>query len=137
MLFKKLRLVLLLAVFTLGLTACSDDDSDARSSDKPQSMAKSTMEQSTTVQSTTAVSAKAEGASGGTLEAYDPDVPSMVVEDNGVVQQEEIYKNWPAPAAEASSDNMPVEAYDPDVPSMVVEDNGVIHQEEIYKAWPQ
>jgi len=137
MLFKKLQLLMLLAVFTLGLTACSDDDSDARSSDKPQSMAQSTMEKSTTVQGTTSVATKAEGASGGTLEAYDPDVPSMVVEDNGVVQQEEIYKNWPAPAAEASSDNMPVEAYDPDVPSMVVEDNGVIHQEEIYKAWPQ
>jgi len=103
MLFKKLRLVLLLAVFTLGLTACGDDDSDARSSDKPQSMAQSTMEKSTTVQGTTSVATKAEGASGGTLEAYDPDVPSMVVEDNGVVQQEEIYKHWPAQTA-ASSD---------------------------------
>ncbi len=137
MLFKKLQLVLLLAVFTLGLTACSDDGSDAGSSDKQQLMAESTMEQSTTVQSTTAVAARAEGASGGTLEAYDPDVPSMVVEDNGVVQQEEIYKNWPEHAAEASNVNMAVEAYDPDVPSMIVEDNGVIHQEEIYKAWPQ
>jgi len=137
MVFKKLQLVLLVGVFTLGLTACSDDASDAGPSDKPQSMAKSTMEQSTTVQDTTSVSAKDEGTSGGTLEAYDPDVPSMVVEDNGVIQHEEIYKNWPAQAAEASSDIMGVEAYDPDVPSMVVEDNGVIHQEEIYKAWPQ
>jgi len=102
MLFKKLQLVLLLAVFTLCLTACSDDDSDAGPSDKPQSMAKSTMEQSTTGQASKTVAAKAEGASGGTLEAYDPDVPSMVVEDNGVVQQEEIYKNWPAQAAVTS-----------------------------------
>jgi len=70
-----------------------------QSTAKPQSKAKSTMEQSTAVQSTTAVAAKA--ASGGTLEAYDPDVPSMVVEDNGVIQQEEIYKNWPEQTAAA------------------------------------
>ncbi len=108
MLFKKLQFAILLGVFTLGLTACSDDDSDAGSSDEPQPMAKSTIEQSTTVQGTTAVSAKAEGASGGTLEAYDPDVPSMVVEDNGVVQQEEIYKHWPAQTA-ASSDTASTE----------------------------
>jgi hypothetical protein len=35
------------------------------------------------------------GSSKGMVEAYDPDVPSMVVEDNGVVHQEEIYKAWP------------------------------------------
>ena len=109
MLLKKLQWVMLLGVFALGLTACSDDDSDVGSSDKPQSMAKSTMQQSTTVQSTTTVSAKAESASGGTLEAYDPDVPSMMVEDNGVVQQEEIYKNWPAQTA-ASSDTASAES---------------------------
>ncbi len=108
MLFKKLQLLMLLGVFALGLTACSDDDSDAGSSDKPQSMSKSTMEQSTTVQGTTADATRAEGASGGTLEAYDPDVPSMVVEDNGVVQQEKIYKHWPAEIA-ASSDTASTE----------------------------
>jgi len=31
----------------------------------------------------------------GTLADYDPDVPSMMVEDNGVIHEEEIYNNWP------------------------------------------
>ena len=125
MLFKKLQLVLLLEVFALGLVACGDNDTG--SSDKQQSKAKSTMEQPTTkAQSTTeegaldegsssdAVGAditsmaveehdSAGGASTGTLEAYDPDHPSMMVEDNGVVQEEEIYKNWPEQSV-ASSD---------------------------------
>ena len=65
----KLKIVLLFACFGLGLVACGD--SGTGSPDKGQSM--------TNV----------------TVEAYDPDVPSMVVEDNGVIQEEEIYKHWP------------------------------------------
>ena len=75
MLLKKLLLVLVLGVFGFGLTACGGDDSDTGSSGTPQSMS--------------------QGSSNGEVEAYDPDVPSMVVEDNGVIHQEEIYKAWP------------------------------------------
>ena len=69
-LFKNLRLVFMLVLFGSGLLACSGDDSG--SSDVQKSM-----------------------TSDGTVETYDPDVPSMVVEDNGVVSEDEIYKNWP------------------------------------------
>jgi hypothetical protein len=65
MLLKKLQLVLILGLFGLGLAACGDDgdmDSASASSDAPMAM-----------------------AADGTLPDYDPDVPSMVVEDNGVV----------------------------------------------------
>ncbi len=79
MLLKKLLLVLILGLFGLGLTACGGDDSDTGSSD----------------QSPSAQATSDAGTSSGTLEAYDPDVPSMVVEDNGVIHQEEIYKAWP------------------------------------------
>jgi pseudoazurin len=123
MLLKKLQLIFILGLFGTGLVACGGDDSSSGGiPDTPKSMAKS-----------------------GAVEAYDPDVPSMVVEDNGVVHEEEIYKNWPQQASEASNDsatmvntssNVPLEAYDPDVPPMVVEDNGVVQQEEIYKNWP-
>jgi pseudoazurin len=69
-----------------------EDDS---SSDKSESMAEDTME----------ASAMVEDASEGILEAYDPDVPSMVVEDNGVISEEEIYKHWPEQPADVSNDS--------------------------------
>ena len=69
MLFKKLKLIFIIGLFGFGLAACGD--SGTGSPDKGQSM--------TNVP----------------VEAYDPDVPSMVVEDNGVIQEEEIYKHWP------------------------------------------
>ncbi|MCK5669111.1 MAG: hypothetical protein KAI15_08490 [Gammaproteobacteria bacterium] len=77
MLLKKLLLVLVLGVFGFGLTACGGDDSGAGSSGTSESMS------------------SGGGSSSGAVEAYDPDVPSMVVEDNGVIHQEEIYKAWP------------------------------------------
>jgi pseudoazurin len=80
MLFRKLRLVFMLALFGMGLLACGGD-SDSESSATPKPM-----------------------ASDGVVEAYDPDVPSMMVEDNGVVSEEEIYKNWPAEDAVVSGD---------------------------------
>ncbi len=78
MLLKKLQLILILCLFGLGLSACGDDSSDmgsdstSASSDGPMAM-----------------------AADGTLADYDPDFPSMVVEDNGVIHEEEIYKAWP------------------------------------------
>ncbi|MFT5426304.1 MAG: hypothetical protein ACI9ZT_001245 [Gammaproteobacteria bacterium] len=77
--FKKIQLVFILGLLALGLAACGGDDGDAGSnsmssdsSDKPMAM-----------------------AADGTLADYNPDHPSMVVEDNGVVHQEAIYKAWP------------------------------------------
>ncbi len=75
----KLKIVLLFACFGLGLVACGD--SGTGSPDKGQSM--------TNVP----------------VEAYDPDVPSMTVEDNGVIHEEEIYKHWPEQLANASNDS--------------------------------
>jgi len=85
MLFRKLRLVFMLTLFGLALVACGGD-SDSESSATPKGM-----------------------ASDGTVEAYDPDVPSMVVEDNGVVSEEEIYKNWPEEITITSDDAAPME----------------------------
>jgi len=42
-------------------------------------------------------------AADGTLADYDPDVPSMVVEDNGVISEKEIYKAWPKQAVNNES----------------------------------
>ncbi len=77
MLVKKLKLIFIIGLFGLGLAACGD--SDTGSSDKAQSMTQGAMSE----------------MGDGALEAYDPDVPSMVVEDNGVIGEEEIYNNWP------------------------------------------
>ena len=77
MLLKKLLLVLVLGLLGLGLSACGGDDGDTGSSGTSESMS------------------SGGGSSTGAVEAYDPDVPSMVVEDNGVIHQEEIYKAWP------------------------------------------
>ena len=68
MLIRKLQLILVLGLLGAGLSACGGDDSDkgansaTSDSDAPMAM-----------------------AADGTLLDYDPDVPSMVVEDNGVV----------------------------------------------------
>ena len=86
MLFRNLRLVFMLALTGLGLAACGGDDTGT--SEKPAAMA---------------------AASNGVVEAYDPDVPSMVVEDNGVVSEEEIYKAWPEQAAATSGDSASME----------------------------
>jgi len=74
MLLKKLKLIFIISLFGLGLAACGD--SETGSSEKAQTMPQGAM-------------------SDGAVEAYDPDVPSMVVEDNGVISEEEIYNNWP------------------------------------------
>ena len=82
MLSNRLQMIFILSLFGLGLAACGDSDTSSSdkaqsiSSDKAQSISQGTM-------------------SDGSLEAYDPDVPSMVVEDNGVISEEEIYKAWP------------------------------------------
>jgi len=81
MLFRKLQFIFILVLFGTGLVACGDDDTAA--SEKPAATA---------------------AASRGVVEAYDPDVPSMVVEDNGVVSEKEIYKAWPEEAATTNSD---------------------------------
>ena len=102
----KLKIVLLLACFGLGLVACGDSDtgsSDKGASDKPQLMTQDIMVEDVSSsdmsesmsEDNMEASAMVEGASDGTLEAYDPDVPSMVVEDTGVLGEEEIYNNWP------------------------------------------
>ncbi len=77
MLFKKLKLIFIIGLFGLGLAACGDSDTGSDSAASASSDAPMAM------------------AADGTLADYDPDVPSMVVEDNGVIGEEEIYKNWP------------------------------------------
>ncbi len=101
MLFRKIYLILILGVFGLALAACGDSDSE--SSDKAKTMdtisqdskGQESMSQDSTSQDTMS-NDMAAGDSDATLKAYDPDVPSMVVEDNNAVQQKEIYEKWPA-----------------------------------------
>ncbi len=81
MLLKKLQLIFILFLFGLGLSSCGDNASES-SSDTSQSAASNSMEMM-------------EDEDSGMLEAYDPDVPSMMVEDNNVIYQEEIYQTWP------------------------------------------
>ncbi|MCH8845899.1 MAG: hypothetical protein IIC11_04050 [Proteobacteria bacterium] len=78
---NKLKIVLLLACLGLGLLACGDTEEERAMDEDAAMMA---------------------------VEAYDPDVPPMIVEDNGVVSEEEIYKHWPEQAA-ASNDSAPIE----------------------------
>ena len=87
--FKKIQLVFILGLFALGLTACGGDDSEAG---KSKSMSQDMSSSSTGGSSSEAPMTM---AADGTLADYNPDHPSMVVEDNGVVHQEAIYKAWP------------------------------------------
>jgi len=102
MLFKKLRLFFILVLSGFSLLACGD--SDTGPSEKPKAMV-----QSEGISSSIS-SSVSNNVSNGAVEAYDPDVPSMVVEDNGVVSEEEIYKNWPEEVVTASDDSASAEA---------------------------
>ena len=79
MLLKKLQMIFILILFGLGLAACGDDSDKGTDSAAASSSSNGPMVM----------------AADGTLADYDPDVPSMVVEDNGVIYEEEIYKAWP------------------------------------------
>ena len=117
MLLKKIQLVFVIGL--LGLSACGDSDTESSSPDKYQSIVSEPAVSATTEESAmvedvttevTSVATSQKDVSGGStteggLEAYDPDVPSMVVEDNGVVHEDEIYKNWPEQAAVTSNDS--------------------------------
>jgi hypothetical protein len=87
MMLKKLQLIFILVLSGFGLVACGD--SDTAPAEKPKATAPSEG-----ISSSVSSSASSSASNGG-LEAYDPDVPSMVVEDNGVISEEEIYSNWP------------------------------------------
>jgi len=91
MMLKKLQLILILTLSGFGLAACGD--SDTGPAEEPKAMAPS--EGISSSVSSSASSSSSSSSSNGGLEAYDPDVPSMVVEDNGVISEEEIYRNWP------------------------------------------
>jgi len=117
MLLKKIQLVFVIGL--LGLSACGDSETESSSPDKYQAIVSEPAVSATTEEGamvedvTTDVTSVAtmpknvssESTAEGGLEAYDPDVPSMVVEDNGVVHEEEIYKNWPEQAAVTSNDS--------------------------------
>ena len=117
----KLSIILSLAILFV-LSACSDDDKSAamQKAEKTTATMEKSMEKSmpavtndisektinageeameTTAEMVVEERDSAGGTSTGTLEAYDPDAPSMVFEDNGVVHQEEIYKHWPEQTA--------------------------------------
>ncbi|MFT5426370.1 MAG: hypothetical protein ACI9ZT_001311 [Gammaproteobacteria bacterium] len=99
------NLHLLGLALALSVAGCGDDDKSAtsKSMDKVTEIITNTTESASesvikvveeaATETSTAVVTKA--ASAGTLEPYDPDVPSMVLEDNGAIQQEAIYKQWP------------------------------------------
>jgi hypothetical protein len=96
------NLHLLGLALALSVAGCGDDDKSAtsKSIDKVTEIITNTTESASesvikeaATETSTAVVTKA--ASAGTLEPYDPDVPSMVLEDNGAIQQEAIYKQWP------------------------------------------
>jgi len=117
---NKLKIVLLFACLGLGLVACGDSDtgtSDKGASDKPQLMTQDIMVEDVSSsdmsesmsEDNMEASAMVEGASDGTLKAYDPDVPSMIVEDNGVISEEEIYKHWPQQDAATSNNSVSTE----------------------------
>ena len=93
MMLKKLQLIFILVLSGFGLVACGDSDTDTAPAEKPKAMAPS--EGISSSVSSSASSSESSSDSDGGLEAYDPDVPSMVVEDNGVISEEEIYSNWP------------------------------------------
>jgi len=99
MVIRELQFILVLGLAGSGLFGCGDSDSDSSSIDKSQSIPQATTEQSAMVEESTV-----EVVSDGVLKAYDPDVQSMVVEDNGVISEEEIYKNWPQEVATASTE---------------------------------
>jgi len=101
MMLKKLQLVFILALSGFGLLACGD--SDTGPAEKPKAMVPSEG-----ISSSVSSRASSSSSNGG-LEAYDPDVPSMVVEDNGVISEEEIYKNWPEEVPAASDDSASAE----------------------------
>jgi len=91
MMLKKLQLILILALSGFGLLACGE--SDTTPAEAPKAVVQS--EGISSSVSSSASSSDSSSDSNGGLEAYDPDVPSMVVEDNGVISEEEIYSNWP------------------------------------------
>ena len=114
-LIRKLPIVFMLVLFGAGLTACGDSDSE--STDKSQSTASVVVEESTmaaeapaAIVSEAPVSEVAPNKNtSDSLPAYDPDHPSMMMEDNGVVSEEEIYKAWPKEAPAASVDSASTE----------------------------
>jgi pseudoazurin len=120
MLIRKLQIVFMLVLFGIGLTACGDNDSEP--TDKSKSTAPAVVEESAMAEEVPAVMvseapvsevAPGKNISDGLLSAYDPDHPSMTVEDNGVVSEEEIYKAWPKEAPAASVDSASTEAEAP------------------------
>jgi hypothetical protein len=85
--FKELQTIFVCIALGLGLSACSDSgkSGDATSDQKMESEAMAMPDDSSKM-------GKMEYAP---IPDYDPDVPSMIVEDNGVVSEDEIYRNWP------------------------------------------
>ena len=92
---KKMRLILIIGLFGLGLLACGGEG-DSGSSDTQKSM-----------------------SSDGAVETYDPDVPLMVVEDNGVVYEKAIYKAWPKQIAASSDSAITEQASETSAPATV------------------
>jgi hypothetical protein len=99
MMLKKLQLIFILVLSGFGLVACGDSDTAPAPApapapaEEPKAVVQS--ENTASSISSSVSNSASDSVSNGGLEAYDPDVPSMVVEDNGVISEEEIYSNWP------------------------------------------
>jgi hypothetical protein len=95
MMLKKLQLIFILVLTGFGLVACGDSDTEPAPAPAEEPKAVVQSENTASSISSSVSDSASDSVSNGGLEAYDPDVPSMVVEDNGVISEEEIYSNWP------------------------------------------
>lgn len=104
-LFRKLQFVLLFGLFGFGLSGCGDSNDGSSSSENTETIAPAEVVSGEVMKK----DATNENIIEGELQTYDPDVPSMVVEDNGVVHEEVIYNAWPEQAASTVGDSESME----------------------------
>ncbi len=122
MLIGKSQTFFVPVLFVSGLTACggSDPESTGKSQSSVPGVAvveKSMMAEEGSIEMVADVPVSevvlVNGSADGWLSAYDPEYPAMVVEDNEVVSEEEIYQAWPQGIPVAGVDSASAEASAP------------------------